>query len=349
MKKQLRLVGRIFVLLAAAILIFDAKTASKGVQEGIELCLKSVIPALFPFVCLSGMLNRVIIGNSPVIMRSLGRLLRIPSGTEGILLAGLLGGYPIGAKMIIDAQKNGSISDNCSRRMLGFCNQAGPAFLFGMLGPIVGSQKYIWMIWGLQILSAIITGILLPGKSEDYRVTNNHAAHSYNTSIRSTILTMSTICSWVIIFRVILAFISRWFIWMLPQHMQVLLAGILELSNGCAALSQIQSLWEIMIISGIILSFGGICVLMQTITVCGDLGTGLYFPGKILQASINCLLSVLLAVLTFLDADIAVIVPLAAVSLISLSGVLLYLHRKKVVAFLRRILYNNGSYSYERG
>jgi hypothetical protein len=46
-----------------------------------------------------------------------------------------------------------------------------------------------------------------------------------------------------------------------------------------------------MIISSGLLSFGGLCIFLQTASVTGDLGLGDYFPGKILQSMISIVLS----------------------------------------------------------
>ena len=37
------------------LLIFDAKTALVGASTGIEMCFRSIIPALFPFLVLWGL------------------------------------------------------------------------------------------------------------------------------------------------------------------------------------------------------------------------------------------------------------------------------------------------------
>ncbi len=344
-----KIFGRVCVLIAAAVCILDARTAAAGVRDGICLCLEAVIPALLPFLFLSGMLVRIVINRPIGVMKPVGRLLRLPSGAEGIWLASLVGGYPIGAKLVADACRDGSISRRDGERMLGFCNQAGPAFLFGMLGPIIQFQKLIWLIWGLQILSALITGILLPGGANTTCKYTKESKISIQQSLKNTIGTMAVICGWVVLFRVILAFVSGWFLWLFPQTVQILVTGLLELSNGCAALADMDDLYTAVVLAGVILSFGGSCVMMQTVSVCGELGTGYYFPGKVLQGCINCILGIGITALTEPGAEHAISVKWIMAPLAVVIGILIGLHRKKVVAFLRQILYNNVSYSYERG
>ncbi len=349
MTKRFNVCRNVFILTAAAILILDAKTAALGVKEGMMLCMEAVIPALFPFLFLSGMLNRILAGQPNRFLLPLGKLCRIPTGSEGILLTGLIGGYPVGASMVAQACKDGSLSRDDGRRMLGFCNQAGPAFIFGMLGPMVDSPALPWLIWGLMILSAVITAVMLPGKSDGRSSPKHYAETSLVNALANAIRTMATVCGWVILFRVVLVFVRRWFLWLFPVSIQVFLTGFLELSNGCSALKGLDPPCLILILSGWMLSFGGICVGMQTMSVCRGLDTGLYFPGKLLQSCINCLLSILFSLLIFPN-TVAYIPWQLPVFVLSVAAVtLIHLHRKKVVAFCGRILYNNDSYYFERG
>lgn len=349
MTKRLNLLGNVCVMAAAAILILDAKTAAIGVTEGMKLCAEAVIPALFPFLFLSGILNRILIGHPIRFLRPLGKLCRIPSGSEGILLAGLIGGYPVGAAMIRQACWDESLSREDGRRMLGFCNQAGPAFLFGMLGPLFENPALPWLIWGLLIASTVITAVLLPGKSDNICDESKLAPITTADSLTNAIRTMATVCGWVSLFRVILVFIRRWFLWLFSPTTQILLTGLLELSNGCSSLSNLDTPAFSLILAGWMLSFGGICVGMQTLSVCGDLETDLYFPGKLLQSCINCLLSTLATLLIFPNATEVIPWQLPVFALTGAAGTTIFLHRKKVVAFCGRILYNSDSYNFERG
>jgi hypothetical protein len=91
----------------------------------------------------------------------------------------------------------------------------------------------------------------------------------------------------VVLFRVILAFGNRWIFWAFPTEVQVVLSGILELTNGCCALGNIEDLGLRFVICSGLLAFGGVCVTMQTVSVAAEIGLGYYFPGKIMQALIS--------------------------------------------------------------
>ena len=65
-------------LLGMILLILDGKTAVAGAQEGITLCLKTVIPSLFPFFILSAVVIQS--GNVP----GLGGIRRVFGLAEGM-------------------------------------------------------------------------------------------------------------------------------------------------------------------------------------------------------------------------------------------------------------------------
>ena len=93
MKKHTPMAVAIASALGMLVLILDAKTALSGAAAGVELCIRTVIPSLFPFFFLSVMLTATLVGRALPPLRWLGRLLRLPEGAECIYITGLLGGY----------------------------------------------------------------------------------------------------------------------------------------------------------------------------------------------------------------------------------------------------------------
>lgn len=284
---------------AMVVLILDAETALRGSAEGIELCIRSVIPALFPFLICSVYLTGNL-GNMPIqILAPIGRLCRIPPGSEGILLTGFLGGYPVGAQAVTQAYEAGSLGQEDALRMLGFCSNPGPAFLFGMLTPHFKYAHIPWILWGIQLLSAITVGVILPGGSNHQTTCVPGNGITIPQALHHAVRTMATICGWVIAFRTIHLFVDRWFLWMLPPAAGVFLSGFLELTNGCVNLGTVESESLRFLMAALFLSAGGLCVGMQTISMTRDLGTGWYFPGKLLQTGISGLLCSLILPLLY--------------------------------------------------
>ena len=288
--KSKRLWTGIFASIGMLILILDGKTALAGAQQGVELCLKTVIPSLFPFFLLSILLTSSFLGMELPWLRPLGKLLRIPSGTESILLSAFLGGYPVGAQTITQAFQAGYLPKQDAERMLSFCNNAGPAFLFGMVASMFSQAWAPWLLWGIHILSAILVSFLIPGNCQKNLMPKGEEL-SISAAMTASLKVMAAVCGWVILFRVVITFLSRWFLWLLPTPTQVALTGLLELSNGCCELLAIESISIRFLVCSGILSFGGLCVTMQTVSVTKGLSLHFYFMGKALQTLFSLLLT----------------------------------------------------------
>ena len=286
---------RLYSGLAAAlgmfVLILDSQTALQGAAEGLDLCIRSVIPSLFPFFLLSGILVSSLIGMTFPLLRPVGRILGIPEGAESLLISGFLGGYPVGAKSIRDAWANGYISKEDAQRMLAFCCNAGPAFLFGMAAPLFSGRTTGWALWAIHILSAVMIGCILPGKSCDRVVFKQNNLPNITRQLMDTLKVTAQVCGWIVLFRILLNYLDRWFLWYFPVWGQVSIRGLLELANGCLSLSEISSEGIRFLLCEAMLSFGGCCVALQTISVTPGLSLKHYFMGKLGQPILSLFFS----------------------------------------------------------
>lgn len=344
MKNRRLLIRGIVAACAMLVMILDTRTAIMSAREGITLCVRTVVPSLFPFFVLSGVINSCLLGQSFRLIQPLGRLCKIPKGAESLLILGFLAGYPIGAQLITGAYQERSLTQKSAKRMLGFCNNAGPAFIFGMLSPLFTSGKTVWFLWSIHILSALITGWILPTAEEATAQISPKAGITFPESLQRATKATAGVCGWVILFRIILGFCNRWFMWLFPTTIQVLVSGLLELANGCVLLQNVPAEGMRFLLAGAMLSFGGLCVGMQTMSATQGLGTGWYFPGKVLQTTLTVLFSYLLQPVLFTRTE-AVVLPLPAFIgfVFFLLVFMLMLRRKKVVAFSGRLLYNTGN------
>ena len=275
------------------VLILDGKTALAGARSGIELCLMTVIPALFPFIVLSVLLSGALLGASILPLRPVGKILKMPAGTESLLLCAFLGGYPSGAVAVSEAFRAGSLSKDTAERLLSFCNNAGPAFLFGMTLSLFPDAGAAWLLWGIHILSALAVGILIPGK--EYSPVKLKKGGSSIGVIKKSITVMATVCAWVILFRIIITFLDRWILWLFPPEVRVAVIGVLELSNGCCSLTLVNDVRVRLILCSGMLALGGLCVTMQTLSVTKGLASKKYFQGKLIQFAFSILFCVGLA------------------------------------------------------
>lgn len=322
--------------LAMLILILDTKTAVAGAADGVELCLRTVIPSLFPFFILSILLTSSLTGRKFRFLCPLGKFCGIPEGCESLLLIGLLGGYPTGAAAVAQTCREGKLSESVAKRMLGFCSNAGPSFLFGIAAASLGDVKYGWVLWSIHILSALAAGYLLPGSTRERAGTISQKQITLSQALERSIGIMARVCGWIILFRVILAFLIRWFLWLLPGEAQVAVMGLLELTIGCTRLGGLEFA-KAFILCAALLAFGGVCVLLQTVSVTQGLSLGMYIPGKLIQTLVSTLLATVYIAVICREPVSAYLIAFPAICLISLF----FLFKSKIgVAIWGKTLYN---------
>ena len=291
----------LLLIFAIAILVLFPTTALLGASDGIELCIKTLIPSLFPFMVLSSALLNILRNVRIPMLTHLCKICKMPSGCDSILFTGLLGGYPVGAKLIAESFASGNINKKDAARLLGFCNNAGPAFIFGILGSAFSSFGIAFVVWLIHIMSAIITGALLPQVSNNQLIISHKGSQASGTIIERCVSVMGIICGWVILFRIIIAYMEAILPAGLSNEFYVLASGILELSNGCIQLSKINDPATRFLICNCLLAFGGGCVALQTAAIAQNVGLSYYLPGKIIQTFISITLTLITQNLLFIN------------------------------------------------
>lgn len=116
-------------------LLLHPAEALPAARDGLTLWLNVMIPALLPFLILTGILLKT--GNirkllnpaAPLTKKLLGLS---PAGTY-VFLLGLLCGYPMGAKLAHDLYINQQISRREGEYLLSFSCNASPAFILSYL------------------------------------------------------------------------------------------------------------------------------------------------------------------------------------------------------------------------
>lgn len=280
-------------------LILDPHTALNSASEAVDLCAKTVVTSLFPFFVLSSLLTSSLLGAQSKFLRPFGILCRMQPGTESLLLIGFLGGYPTGAQAISQACQDGVLDKQQAQRMLGFCCNAGPAFLFGICGQMFPKPWMPWLLWAVHILAAILTARLLPYVPCSKRLAQQKNDLSLPEALDRALKNTGRVCGWVILFRILIGFLKNWLLYLVPPVASVFLSGLLELTNGCLLLTGIENIGLRFLLASVFLAFGGLCVVMQTVSVTGKLGLGHYLRGKLMQSTISALLCLFLQALFF--------------------------------------------------
>lgn len=274
------------------LLIVDGQAALQSASEGITLCLRTVIPSLFPFLFLCSLITSSLWGEKIPWLQIFSNRLGIPKGGDSLLLSAFLGGYPAGAQTIGTLFQEGKLNRQDAQRLLPLCNNAGPAFLFGMVAIRFPQLDMVAAMWLIQMLSVYFAAAFTAG-SNAVSVSLVEKKTSVSETLDRSVRTMAVICGWIVLFQILTGFMDRWILWYFPREIRILIKGILELSSGCCVLDQIEAPALRFLVCTVMLSFGGICVTMQTASVMGNLSLSQYLRVKLFQTVVAAIGAVL--------------------------------------------------------
>ena len=275
----------------------DAEAVRSAASEALTLCGHSVVPALFPFLAVSGLLVSLGFGEwvSPHFAGLMGPLFRLPGCAASALLLGLVGGYPIGAKTTADLYRGGLLTLGEAERLLTFANNSNPAFLISILGlGVFGSIRVGVWLWLLHVGSALLTGLCFRGWGKTtarQRVTRAIPCRvvafssAFVGAVRGALTGMLSVCAFVVLFYVLASPLAS-----LGGHVGPALVGLTELFSLTPLLT--PNRFGFVLASGCA-GWGGLSVLCQTAAVLE--GSGLSarscLRGKALQGILAALLA----------------------------------------------------------
>lgn len=311
-----------FAAVAAAILILTRPVAVSGAVFGAVMsCLEVVIPSLFAFTVLSVYLQNS--GLYRLVLRPLtyplSKLLRLDEELCAVFVLGNIGGYPVGAKLITQLVQQERISREESGRLLCFCYGSGPSFVIAIAGVrVLGSAAAGGVMFTSCFMASLIIGLVVC-RSGNIRLLPSESKYDLGSgcfveAVLSAARVMFTVCAMITVFSVVIAAVD---VTGISSALEQLLARVgAGLSSGgiLPALLEISHMQELIYdkpyvapLCGALLSFGGVCVLLQISALThGEIPLRQFLisrvPSAILSAVFSC------AAIPFCTAD-AVIVP----------------------------------------
>lgn len=279
-------------LAALGLLLARSAEAAQAVRDGLALCAGSVIPALFPFLAVSGLLTALDAGASPA-LGPLARLLGCSRAGARAFLLGLTGSYPVGARTVAQLYRRGGISRREACRLLLFSNNCGPAFILGVAGlGCFGSLRAGVLLWGVHILAALVIALALPRQAAEPPERPGSVparpplVPALIAAVRDAAGTMVYICGFVVFFLVLTRLLTA-----LTGLEHPLPLGLLELTGGILRLSGARGDF---VLAAALMGWGGVCVHCQTAAVLE--GSGLHMRGYLSAKAAQAVLSAALAV-----------------------------------------------------
>ncbi len=268
-------------LVVAGALLWKTQEVTTGVRAGLNTCASIVIPSLFPFMVLAGILSTTSVGQvlSSGVWKLTHRLIPLPRQLGAVFLMSFLGGFPVGARMLSDLVKQKRIDPDTASRALCFCVNAGPSFLISAVGVnMLGSGPAGLALLGAQVASALVIARLSFPKRREFPVGPTPPyppfANAFVESVRSACGGILSICAFVITFSAITALLRSTGLLeamarglgemtgMETSFALALFTGILEVTAGCLNASALGG-EQGFLLCAFLVSFSSLSILFQ--------------------------------------------------------------------------------------
>lgn len=272
------------IIIILIILLLNPALCLKGAAAGINLWFNTVFPTLLPFIIISN-----------IILNVYSKGLKNPR--LYIIFIGISCGCPMAAIAACQLYRNGSITKNEAEALIGICNNLSPAFIisyvfmttldFDRIPLKLIAATYIPVLLLLAIESVYFKGNVsnsgIPDASD-----KKSPIDILDESIMNAFATITRLGGYIIIFNIIAAY-AEVFTKQLP-FLRCILTGAAEITTGMGCLSFAPIPFELKcLIAGGLVSFGGLCCMMQTISITSShgLSTKKYIYHKILLSLIT--------------------------------------------------------------
>lgn len=158
MKKNLY---TLFFLLLIALILTNSQKSLYYALNGLDLWFTKMIPSLFPFMILSGIMIRLQLteGFVSVLYPVLFPLWRVRKNVVYAMFMGFLCGFPMGARVTCDLLKRDMITEREAHFLLAFCNNIGPVYFVSFVIPLLHRRlllPYLFGMYGLPLLYGLL-------------------------------------------------------------------------------------------------------------------------------------------------------------------------------------------------
>lgn len=263
----------------------------KSVILAITIWKENVFPSLFPFFMASSLLiNYGFIDLLGELTKNImNKLFFLPGEASFVLIGSMISGFPSSSKYVKDLYLKKLINKDEASYLLCFTHFSNPLFVIGTIGISFLHDKRIGSIILLcHILTNFIIAFIFRPKKNKYkdeiskislrkalakmhykRLTSKRFGIILSESINNTINTLLLLLGIITSFLIISTIINN--IFNFNSFYNAIISGILEMTQGVKYVSvlNISPIVKASLITFII-SFGGLSVHSQTISIIGD-------------------------------------------------------------------------------
>ncbi len=279
----------ILALLLTCGMLLLPKVSVRFALAGLDLWFTKMIPTLFPFMVVSGILIRLNLVKP--LCKPFSGLFSVlfrtgPTGTFCIII-GFLCGFPMGAKVISDLYKQKQLTLDEASFLLSFCNNIGPIYFCGFVLTTLNVKNKLPFLFGMYGIPLLYGFFLcrmhllqrkkkMPSPSQTYKKENTSTMafmEAVDDAVMSAIDSITKLGGYMIFFNLFnllprmlmqLGFFAN-----MPYFYRIRITHFFscffEISNGVNLVKNKEP-WLVLTM----IPLGGLCCLTQTYSLIKD-------------------------------------------------------------------------------
>ncbi len=294
LNKRKKLLYTCCFLLLTCLILTNSQKSMYYAMNGLQLWYTKMIPALLPFMILSGIMIRLRLteGFASILHPVVGPVYRVQKNVTYAMIMGFLCGFPMGARVTCDLLDRKLINNKEAGFLLAFCNNIGPVYFIGFVLPLLNRSlvfPYLIGMYGLPLIYGLILRYTVYSDLQSDSVQTSGmelSAASYNSfslleqideAVASGIQSILKLGGYMIFFNLLqlgpdclVASLTSFD--SLPcslitflNKIPALLAPVFEITGGLGILGE-----RLPLCSLLLLSFGGLSCVAQTYSIIKD-------------------------------------------------------------------------------
>lgn len=267
----MKIIYTLFFLLITVCILSHSQLALGYSLLGLKLWFDNMVPALLPFMILSGIMIRMNLTGlfTRLLYFILRPIYRISENVCYAMIMGFLCGFPMGAKTVSDLLKRNMISKQEAEFLLCFNNNIGPIYFCSFVLPLLNRQlilPYVFGMYAIPLIYGLVlrhtayrhltdnTNILVFIPTSNVQTSKPHLLDEIDNAINSAIESILSLGGYMILFNLLN---------LLPHVMigetPIYFSPLLEITGGLKLMGNSLPLYSLLL-----LSFGGFSCIAQT-------------------------------------------------------------------------------------
>lgn len=306
------------IILFAVILLISLNPSPyiSSTYAGLKVWATIVLPSLFVFFILTKLFMNLksSLKFFSFLDKLFYKLFKVKRTGSYIFIMSIMSGYPIGAKLVSEFYLDGTITQTEAKRLISFCSTSGPMFVLGSVAVgMFNDHKIGIVILISHLLSSFLNGLLYRNVGNKFsKIDTKNPPKTSETKVKKTLndIMYDTIISVLMVGGYItLSFTLLEFITTLPFFSNIInffnttlhlnffeqvLKGVVELTNGCVSLLNIDMSKQLLcILLTAMISFGGLSIHLQSQMFLSKVGIkyNYFLLTKVSQTIISILIS----------------------------------------------------------